>query len=84
MIKVCNLPADFSLPHTNPKETKIHGYRIPANSIMFGHLRSSNMDPKYWNDPEKFNPERHLEDGQLVKNQAFMPFSVGTCAVCTY
>jgi len=35
------------------------------------------MDPKHWDNPTWFNPERHIKDGKIKKNPAFMPFSVG-------
>jgi len=36
------------------------------------------MDPKHWDTPTWFNPERHIKDGKIKKNPAYMPFSVGT------
>jgi len=35
------------------------------------------MDPKHWDNPTLFDPERHMKDGKIQKNPAFMPFSVG-------
>lgn len=36
-------------------------------------------NPKYWNEPEVFRPERHLnEDGtKVIKNDHFYPFGLG-------
>ncbi|KAI8504683.1 cytochrome P450 2 sub U member 1 [Branchiostoma belcheri] len=43
------------------------------------NLWSAHMDPEFWPDPERFNPDRHLDrEGKLIKNpESFMPFSVG-------
>lgn len=71
------MSAEVSLPHTCLKETTFRGYRIPKHSLILANLQSSNMDPKYWEEPELFRPERHLKDGKVVKNPAFVPFSVG-------
>ena len=36
------------------------------------------MDPKVWNEPEVFRPERFLtSEGKLVKPRQFMPFGTG-------
>ena len=69
--------AEFSVPHTNIKETTFHGYTIPADSLIHANLLTSNMDPKHWDNPTLFDPERHMKDGKIQKNPAFMPFSVG-------
>lgn len=36
-------------------------------------------DEEYWNDPEVFQPERHLnEDGtKFIRNERFYPFGAG-------
>lgn len=73
--------AELSVPHTNEKETHFRGYRIPKDSLIQANLMSSNMDPKYWDEPELFKPERFLQDGNIKKNPALIPFSTGprTC-----
>lgn len=69
--------AEFTVPHTSEKETMFRGYRIPKNSLIQGSLLSSNMDPKHWDEPETFSPDRFLQDGKIKKNTAFIPFSLG-------
>jgi len=37
------------------------------------------MDPKVWEEPEQFRPQRFLDDfGNVVGNERIMPFSIGT------
>ncbi|XP_053383763.1 cytochrome P450 2J4-like [Mercenaria mercenaria] len=67
----------FSVPHTNEVDVTFEGYFIPRRTLIVANLYSSNMDPRHWNRPEIFNPERFIEDGKLKKNPALIPFSIG-------
>lgn len=68
----------FSLPHVAKKDTKLQGFDIPKDAIIIANLYSAHIDEKYWKDPEKFIPERFLnEDGSLRRRDAFIPFSAG-------
>lgn len=35
------------------------------------------MSSELWKEPEKFNPDRFLKDGKLVKPEHFLPFGGG-------
>ncbi|CDW58849.1 p450 domain containing protein [Trichuris trichiura] len=59
---------------------KLRNYDLPEGSIVVANLWKINRDPKYFDEPEKFMPERFIqEDGSfnddLTKKLA--AFSVG-------
>ena len=71
-----------ALHHNAMADTTLMGYTIPKNTIVLPILIAANMDPDYWNNPEKFDPDRFLDKvGNIIKNEAMIPFSVGprTC-----
>ena len=69
----------MSVPHATDKDTEFDGFTVPAETMVLTHLQSVHMDPKYWKDPETFNPDRFLQDGKLVKKEAYYPYGIGTC-----
>lgn len=77
VLRLANV-APLSVPHAVLEDTKFEGYSIPKDTMVLTHLVSAHKDPKYWDDPDVFRPERFLgSDGKLVKKTAFYPFSVG-------
>lgn len=68
----------FAVPHSPIKDTTLRGYNVPRRSIIFANLYSVHRDPKYWTNPDEYDPNRFLDDsGNYVKHEAFMPFSTG-------
>ena len=55
----------------------IDGYIIPKDTHVIPLLYAMHMDPKVWDEPEKFVPERFLKDGKVHKPSHFMPFGSG-------
>lgn len=69
-------------PITGPrrvlKETTLAGYIIPKDTTVLIGLESVLMDKRYWGDPEKFRPERFLDDSSRITNtERFMAFGQG-------
>ncbi|XP_066275493.1 cytochrome P450 2U1-like [Branchiostoma lanceolatum] len=62
-----------------PQDVTVQGYDIPQGTQMLMNLYSLHMDPAYWPDPDRFDPERFLDaEGNVVnKPESFMPFSGG-------
>ena len=59
-------------------DTELNGYNIPRETLVFPNLYSASMDPKYWTNPEQFNPDRFLDQtGKLLKAEALIQFSTG-------
>ncbi|KAL4223490.1 hypothetical protein ACF0H5_016961 [Mactra antiquata] len=68
----------FSLPHVASKDAMLLGYKIPKDSIVIANLYSAHIDEKYWTEPEKFQPQRFLDDnGKLVRKDGLVPFGDG-------
>lgn len=64
--------------HATSKDTVLGGYNIPKGATIIPLLYSCHMDPNLWDEPEKFEPTRFLdEEGRVRKPEQFIPFGVG-------
>ncbi|KAG8187878.1 hypothetical protein JTE90_002423 [Oedothorax gibbosus] len=61
------------------EDTTVGGYNIPKGTTVLGNRWAVHMNPKHWEDPDSFIPERFLtKDGLSTQKSAhYMPFSVG-------
>ncbi len=52
---------------------------IPSKTLILAHQYYIMNDPKYWNNPQEFKPERFLENGKYLASCpiAFIPFGTG-------
>ncbi|WRX12841.1 Cytochrome P450 - like 10 [Theobroma cacao] len=57
--------APFNLPHVSTADATVAGYFIPKGSHVLLSRYGLGRNPKVWDDPLKFNPERHLKDGSM-------------------
>ncbi|XP_017782270.1 PREDICTED: cytochrome P450 307a1-like [Nicrophorus vespilloides] len=70
------------VPHVATLNTEIDGYTIEKGTVIFVNNYELNVGEDYWDEPEKFKPERFLSpNGNVVKPAHFIPFSTGkrTC-----
>ncbi|XP_041509468.1 cytochrome P450 2B1 [Microtus oregoni] len=68
----------IGVPHKVNKDTLFRGYLLPENTEVYPILSSALHDPRYFEQPDAFNPDHFLDaNGALKKIEAFMPFSTG-------
>lgn len=68
----------FALPHRTTKNTILGGYFIPDKTLVFINMWSTTRDPTHFPDPERFDPQRFLDDGCLnAVMEHFLPFGAG-------
>jgi cytochrome P450 len=64
--------------HKTLEDVRLGGYFIPKGTAVYGNSFAIHNDRELWGDPNSFRPERFInEDGQLVKPEYLIPFSVG-------
>ena len=70
-------------PRSPHEDCIVGGYTIPKGSHVFLNIWSMQRDPRYWDNPLEFNPDRFLandethEYGYNGKNIKFVPFGSG-------
>lgn len=68
----CSLSMPIPLPLVTSPSSSHQGTEV------FPMLGSVLRDPKFFSNPEEFNPQHFLDEkGQFKKNDAFVPFSIG-------
>ncbi len=71
-------PPAWGISRQVVEECEIGGYRAPAGTQLIVVLWSMHRDPRYFEDPEAFYPDR-WEDGSAkrVPKYAYLPFGAG-------
>ena len=73
-------PAPLGVPHKALVDTTLNGYNIPKGTTLIVNLWAIHHDPKHWENPSQFDPERFLDKNGNVVNPAslsYLPFSAG-------
>jgi len=56
-------------------DDEIDGFLIPKGTYVTTAMSILHRDPRWWREPERFDPSRFLTD--TIDRNAFMPFGVG-------
>ncbi|XP_047960683.1 salviol synthase-like [Salvia hispanica] len=72
-------PLPLLVPRMSAQRCEINGYEIPAGTRVVVQGWVLGRDPEYWNDVEKFIPERFEESLHdfHASNLEYMPFGAG-------
>ncbi|PKY17814.1 cytochrome P450 [Rhizophagus irregularis] len=66
-----------SLPRCLERPEEIAGYQWPANTHVRINIDAIHHNSEYWEEPEKFNPDRWLDEGFEPKKNSFIAFGKG-------
>ncbi|XP_013392777.1 cytochrome P450 1A1 [Lingula anatina] len=72
--------APVALAHQTIRDSKIGGYDLPKGTLVFPNVWGIHHNPRNWESPEVFKPERFLDkDGNLkpIDTKIWLPFSSG-------
>nr|XP_019951005.1 PREDICTED: steroid 17-alpha-hydroxylase/17,20 lyase-like [Paralichthys olivaceus] len=66
------------IPHTAMTHSSIGGHSVGPGTRVLVNMWSIHHDPRHWDKPDLFNPDRFLDDqGQRVTPSCFLPFGAG-------
>ncbi|KAI3923863.1 hypothetical protein MKW98_032716 [Papaver atlanticum] len=75
-------PTATLLPRMTMEACEVGGFHVPAGGYLYLNIWKIQRDPKVWENPSEYRPERFLTDGKEdmdVKGQNYelIPFGVG-------
>ncbi|XP_062580858.1 cytochrome P450 2B9-like [Saccostrea cucullata] len=66
VLRMCFTKVNLSPTHTFSEDLTVNGYTLPKGAWLMAALCTVNLDPNIFPEPEKFKPERFInENGQL-------------------
>ena len=71
-------PPAYAVGREAIEETEIGGYRVPKGTQLFAFQWATHRDPRYFNKPGEFDPERWTsENSERLPKYAYFPFGGG-------
>ena len=74
-------PGPLSVPHEAMEDCHVCGYYVPKGTRVFVNVWKLHRDPRIWDDPDKFFPERFLTKHANIdasgQHFEFVPFGSG-------
>jgi cytochrome P450 len=70
-------PPAFMFMREAVRPTAIGGYRVPRRSMVCLFVYAAQRDPRWFDAPDEFRPERFLEPAARDFAHAFVPFGIG-------
>ncbi len=72
-------PPVWTIARTAAEEYEWRGFRVPRGSILLAPQWVLHRDPRFWPEPERFHPDRFLQDpGETRPRFAYFPFAAGS------
>lgn len=78
------IPVPLLLPRETMQKCSIDSFEIQPKTLVYFNAWAISRDPKYWENPNQFIPQRFLREendsissGYDVQNFAFLPFGGG-------
>ena len=70
-------PVGALIPHESSEECMVSGFRVPRGTMLLVNLWAIQHDPKIWDEPEEFKPERFREGEGMREGFRLVPFGTG-------
>lgn len=70
-------PPAYFIDRVNIEEDEFNGMKIPKNSSLLFSLLEIHTNPKYWEKPKEFKPERFSEANASQFSGHYFPFGAG-------
>ena len=70
-------PPAWITDRQNVTDDKLAGYHIKKETLIGVSFYELHRNPKYWENPDEFNPERFLGEQKKLSMQYFYPFGAG-------
>lgn len=61
-----------ALPRSNERSMQFKGYTFPAGTFININIHAVHRDPKLWNDPDAFMPERFIDSNGKVHRPPYL------------